>query len=1104
MKKIFNVVGKRRFLFLLFLIFTTQISLDAYSQDKKITFALKNASLKEIIDEIRKNSDCDFVYRDVNLESFVRRDVAFKDVTVRQILTDCLTGTNLGYEINGKTIIICKQVINRDEKKLITITGIVLDGQGNSLPGVTVTIKGTALGTATGLDGEYKLKIPEDKQQILVFSFVGMKTREIVIGSKTRIDVKLEEDTETLEDVVVTGIFTKAKESYTGAVSSISAKELKMYKGHNLLTTLRNIDPSINILMDNTYGSDPNRIPEITIRGNSSLPKSVKEVDQQLNAPLVIMDGFQISMQKLMDFNDEEIESIYILKDASATAIYGSKGANGVIVVTTKSPKGGKLKMNIQGSVNIEIPDLSSYDLLNAREKLKLERIVGLYDDENDILHDRELKAIYNQLNAEVARGVDTDWLSKPVRTGIGQKYNLRFEGGNDTFRWGTNLSYNIIQGVMKTSERNIFSGSITLSYSLKDLIFKNQLVIDINKATESKYGNFSDYADMNPYHRPTDEKGKFIKVYDEKGLNIFNPLYNTQFNTKNESRYTTITNNFSIEWKVSEALRLRARLGLQKRTRTSDKFYPAEHTAYDSFTGGDSFFRKGSYTYGTGENVNIDGNLTLSYSKTFAKKHQVYIGLDYSASQRKSLFYSFKMEGFPDEQLDILFNALQYQKNGKPSGSEELVRHVGFTGNTNYIYHNRYFMDFSYRIDGSSLFGTNRRFAPFWSIGIGWNVHNEDFLKDHAVINSLRIRGSYGETGSQQFSSYQALSTFKYYTDKRYIIWNGAELMGLGNEKLKWQVTKQWDCGVEIGLFDNRFSVSADIYKKQTSNLLSQMDLPLSNGFDSYVANVGEVKNTGFEAMLNGYLIRNTGKEIIWSMTTRWAYNKDEITKLSDALKKQTELYKKENLDQNQLLYEGYSKNAIWAVPSLGIDPSTGKEIFLDRNGNITSTWSPADKRYCGVNQPKFRGNMSSLFRWKDLSVNLSFAFHWGGKQYNETLRSKVEVTEDIINRYNVDQRVFKNRWQKPGDIKPFKGYDSSMTRTTSRYVMNDNVFQFQSANIQYRWHSDYLRKVWRVEAINIGANLSDIFYISSIKRERGTFYPFSRQVSFSFSLMF
>ena len=169
-----------------------------------------------------------------------------------------------------------------------------------------------------------------------------------------------------------------------------------------------------------------------------------------------------------------------------------------------------------------------------------------------------------------------------------------------------------------------------------------------------------------------------------------------------------------------------------------------------------------------------------------------------------------------------------------------------------------------------------------------------------------------------------------------------------------------------------------------------------------------------------------------------------------------------------------------------------------------LTDVDCPADKRYCGVNQPKFRGNMSSLFRWKDLSVNLSFAFHWGGKQYNETLRSKVEVTEDIINRYNVDQRVFKNRWQKPGDIKPFKGYDSSMTRTTSRYVMNDNVFQFQSANIQYRWHSDYLRKVWRVEAINIGANLSDIFYISSIKRERGTFYPFSRQVSFSFSLMF
>ena len=275
MKKNSNVVGKRRFLFLLFLILTTQFSLNAYSQERKITFSLKNASLKDIIGEIRKNSDYDFVYRDVNLESFTRRDVAFKDATIEQVLTDCLKGISLGYEINGKTIIIRKKAISQKEKKSKTITGKVSDEQGNVLPGVSVIIKGISLGTATNSDGEYRLEIPEINDPVLIFSFVGMRTQEVIVGSKTRVDVQLVEDSKTLEGVVVTGIFTKSKESYTGAVTSISAKELKMYRGQNLLATLRNIDPSVNVVTDNALGSNPNLIPEINIRGNSSLPTSV-------------------------------------------------------------------------------------------------------------------------------------------------------------------------------------------------------------------------------------------------------------------------------------------------------------------------------------------------------------------------------------------------------------------------------------------------------------------------------------------------------------------------------------------------------------------------------------------------------------------------------------------------------------------------------------------------------------------------------------------------------------------------------------------------------------------------------------------------------------
>ena len=382
--------------------------------------------------------------------------------------------------------------------------------------------------------------------------------------------------------------------------------------------------------------------------------------------------------------------------------------------------------------------------------------------------------------------------------------------------------------------------------------------------------------------------------------------------------------------------------------------------------------------------------------------------------------------------------------------------------------------------------------------------MHNEKILKEHDVVNRLKIRGSYGETGSQQFEAYQALSTFKSYSGERYILWNGAELMGLGNEKLKWQVTRELNGGIDLGLFNNRISASLDIYSKKTSNLLSQMDIPLANGFSSYVDNVGEVKNTGYELMLSGYLMRDTHRNIIWSITGKLAYTKNEVTKLSDAIKKQNEIYMANGTEINSLLFEGYAQNSIWAVPSVGIDPSTGKEIYLDKDGNLTTTWNSSNKRYFGVDEPKYRGNISTYFAWKDLTINLSFAYQWGGQQYNQTLLDKVEVTSGTINLYNVDRRVLEDRWQKAGDIKPFKGYDSSTTKASSRFVMDDNVFQFQSASIEYRLHSDYLRDKWKIETINIGANMSDIFYISSIKRERGTSYPFARTLMLNLSLTF
>ena len=524
----------------------------------------------------------------------------------------------------------------------------------------------------------------------------------------------------------------------------------------------------------------------------------------------------------------------------------------------------------------------------------------------------------------EVLRGVDTYWLSEPLRVGVGQKYNVRLEGGTEELRWGAGVSYNSVQGAMKGSSRNTFSGTINLAYTYKNVLFQNQTLLDYNRAKESKYGTFSDYARMNPYWAPKDDEGNIIESYKTiLGADIPNPLYNASLNSKNESRYDQVTNNFSIEWRIIEGLTFRGQVGITKQHNSSDVFVPAENTEFNTtqeWQQPQNFFRKGRYTYTIGETSNLESRVTISYSKLFAEKHQLYAGVDWSLINSKSNDYTVVGEGFSNQDYNDFANALQYAQNGRPIGTESHTRQVGFTGNVNYTYDNRYYVDFSFRMDGSSQFGSDKRFAPFYSAGIGWNIHREDFMSNQSIFNTLRLRASYGKTGSQQFTSYQALRTYQYYTEDRYLVWNGAELMGFGNEDLEWQITDQFDLGLEFGLWNNRISLTFDAYSKKTSNLLSQMDVPLANGFRSYTDNVGEVKNTGFEATLSGYPIRNTEQELVWMLTGKLAYTKNEITKLSDAIKSQTEEYKKQDVEINSLLYEGHSQYAIYAVPSLGI----------------------------------------------------------------------------------------------------------------------------------------------------------------------------------------
>lgn len=1080
-------------------------------QQKTVTLHFNKTPMQNVLAEIKKQSGVGFAIGEEIKNELGNVTLNVSNVTVEQALETLLTDTNYDYKIvNNQIVLKRKEMTNRDEEKSQVksnekkkVSGKVIDkSNGKAIAGATIIIANTNDGAISDSEGQFTLTAVLGNK--INISYVGYLEQTLEIKGTDGIVVAMETDAMNVEDVVITGIFNKARESYTGAVTTVTAKDIKMFKGQNLLQTLKNIDPAFNVVMDNSFGSDPNRLPEVNIRGNSSLPMSVKELNEnaqaQLNTPLVIMDGFEISLQKLMDFNDEEIESINIMKDAAATSIYGSRGANGVIVVTTKAPVAGKLKIFVQGGINIEIPDLSSYDLLNAREKLSLENSIGVYNSTTPST-DLKRQEKYAATLQNIIAGVDTDWLSQPIQTGVGQKYNLRFEGGSNEFKWGVSMGYNDVRGSMKGSDKKTFSGAITLSYSLKNIIFRNQSSITSNKGMNTPYGSFNTYAKMNPYWRIQDEDGEFIKsysVYDNS--TIGNPLYDATLNTKNSSEYLEFINNFSIDWTILQGLKLTAKFGISTNDDSSDNYKPASHSSFFNYGTAD-YFRKGNYQYTIGNQFNYDGNITINYSKVFAEKHNLYAGIDYSISQKDNYSYNIMVEGFPNDKFDFFSNANAFTKN-KPSGSESQSRRIGFTGNVNYTFDNRYFADVSFRMDGSSQFGTNQKFAPFWSAGLGWNIHREKFIQDLDIITNLRIRGSYGETGSQQFSSYQALATYEYFNSDRYLFWSGAALKALGNPDLKWQNTKQYNFGLEVGLWGNRLSASVDYYKKETSNLLSQMNLQGMNGFSSYADNVGSIKNNGCELMLSGYIIRNNSNNVMWSVTGKIAHNKNIIGKLSDAIKKQNETYLASSNSNSNLLFEGNPVNSIYVVPSLGIDPSTGKEVFVSRFGTPTYTWDYRDRILMGVEEPKWRGTFSSMFSYKDFTLNVSFGYRFGGQQYNQTVIDKVENADM---RYNVDRRVYEDRWQNVGDVTFFKGTnETGASRYSSRFVQDENTFEMQSLSLSYRLSSKWLQQTFRLNSLTIGCNTSDLFYFSSIKRERGTSYPFARRVSFNLSLLF
>ena len=1087
---------------------------------KKFSVTIQNEQLPSALNKISKASGYKINYNTEDLQKY-KVSAQLKDVTVTEALDKVLEGKPFRYQVSKEFITIrrAQAQVSLVPAKGRTIKGFVYDESNEPLPGVSVRVKGDTKGNITSVDGEYMLSLSSNEKTTLIFSYIGMETQEVVIAAGTQDVLKnitLKTDDKTLNEVVVTGIFNKPRESYTGAATSYTREQLESAGNRSLITTLRNLDPSFNIADNISIGSDPNSLPSITVRGASSLPTDVQDMqvsaDNQrtANQPLFILDGFEISLTRFMDLDESQVESITLLKDANATAMYGSKGSNGVVVITSKAIEPGKLRFSYKGTLQIEAPDLSSYNLMNAAEKLEYERLAGLYETDRSALEDQNLKDLYNKRKLDVERGVNTYWLKYPVRTGIGSRHNVSIEGGDENLRYGASFSYNNVEGAMKGSNRNTLTGDMFLQYKYKNITFQNRLQITNSESKNSPYGSFSEYCKANAYFTPYDENDNLLKHLENSqyyaSLNrrntALNPLYNAYLPSKDTSEYTDITNNFSIEWYILPELFFRGQFSFSKQTNRSDQYVSAENTMFDNYTG-DDYKRRGRYTYGTGNSINYNGQVTLNYTKTFNDKHQVFAGLGATINNSESESYSVVGEGISIENMDFFGMASQYLKDGRPLGSESISRNAGALFNFQYTYDNRYYFDLNGKYDGSSQFGSNNHFAPFWSTGAGWNLHNERFMQNQQLINIARLRLSYGITGSQNYAPYLAIRTYQDYGGQSTQGWFGTYIMAYGNPDLKWQKTNQWNIGADLDMWERRINVSFDFYNKVTDDLLADINLPLSSGFSSYKSNVGKVQNKGYEVSFQAQIIRDAVNDLRWTVGIKAAHNENKVKEISNALKELNDQLSTQDTYNPSFQYrEGQSMNTIYAVRSKGIDPSTGQEIFIKKDGTETFTWDAADQVPCGVAEPTLEGTINTNLRWKGITMNLIFGYRFGGEAYNQTLANKVE---NIFPYDNADKRVLYDRWKQPGDNAKFKSVgDFSETKATSRFIFKDNTFYASSLNLGYEFPTEWSKKYLSLSYLSINGYLEDLFYWSTIKRERGTDYPFARKFSISLTARF
>ena len=1039
---------------LLILVLTLQMSASVWSQTTTMSVKLKNSTLQELFIQIEKSTNYRFFYNNDEVDVNQRISVDVEEKTVGKILTTALEGSPYSFkEMENKLILIERTGIpskvpgsNQQQK---SVSGKATDLSGNSLPGVSVVVKGTTTGVITDMDGKYTLpRVPENAT--LQFSFVGMKMQEVAVGNKVAINVVLEEETIGIEEVVAIGYGTVKKSDLTGSVTSVKSDEIKAFATSNVMQSLSGRAPGVQV-SQNTGA--PGGSISVRIRGTNSIQGS--------NEPLYVIDGFPFSGSNPTVLSNGDIESVEILKDASATAIYGSRGANGVILITTKRGKAGKTTVDFE----------SSYGVQTLRKKLEMMNATEYANFYNEQATNDKLSPYFTQDQIN-SFGNGYNWQDLVFRSAPIVSNTLSINGGNEKTKFS--ISGNVFdqQGIIadsnykKYSLRAYFTTEINKVISLE---YGATLTKNTTSRQNSSGGNrggslIGGAISAPPTLTPYNSDGTYrvlATAYPFISNVITNPLNFLNEQIDNGESNIVLANT-SLIFEPVKDLKLKIYGGVENTDYRSD-YYQSTNFVNS----------QGVASVSMSNNISLLNENTLSYNKTINENHNIGAVIGFTYQNFLYRYLGGSGNGYLSNVTET-YDLGSASNPGIPSSSYTKSALMSYLGRINYSYKSKYLLTASLRADGSSKYSSGSKWGYFPSGAFAWKIKEEGFLKDVELISDLKFRSSYGYTGSQAINAYATLNQLSasktIFGDGLYnAIAPGTTLPG----NLKWETTEQADMGFDIAILNNRLRLSADAYLKNTRDLLNTVKLPSSLGFTQTIQNVGQIRNKGLEFSLDAKIL--TG-EFKWDMNANIALNRSKVIKLYGGQEILTGSVDVSFIsDNSSLLREGLPMGVFYGYKKDGYD-ANGKEIYKDLSGPAGTPdgiINQFDKAIIGDPNPDFIYGLNSNMSYKNFELTLFFQ----GSQGNDIVNvSSIGNTLDYGFGLNMTKDVYNDHWTPTNTSAKYPVISRSASmRYSDRLVEDGSFLRLRNIQLMYNVPTQKLGMKWlrQMQVYASGQNL-------------------------------